>query len=411
MITEKNEKAVLSSIIFMEDRFRKAPKEELPFILLNETQQLIPFRIASLFEYGKLKGISGVDRISENGEITDIFKNIVKHSPEKTALITSDSPEIGHYLLFVKEDDTNVIFSKDDPFQDHEVNLLVLMVQCYISARDVYHKKPFKLNKILTCIGLVLLIVSLLPVHSATYAKSEVDMENPFIIRSDVAGIIDHIFVQPNAIVHKGDNLVKLDEKQIMTNLAVAKKAEEIAQSEYEESAQGGMMGDTKARGQIQILQDKIEEEKEHVSYQEYLLSKSLIKSPVDGIAMFDDISSLVGKPVSIGESIMNISSETSHVLKMYVPVQEITTFQNDARVRFFDNLNPTSPHDGHVFYAGYTATNRPDGSAVYIYKANMDMQLRPGIQGTAEIIGPKRPLILWLLRKPIDYIRPWISF
>ena len=50
----------------------------------------------------------------------------------------------------------------------------------------------------------------------------------------------------------------------------------------------------------------------------------------------------------------------------------------------------------------------------VLSYTARADLDeggaLRLGLKGSAKVFGPRRPLILWLLRRPIAYIRQLIA-
>jgi len=62
----------------------------------------------------------------------------------------------------------------------------------------------------------------------------------------------------------------------------------------------------------------------------------------------------------------------------------------------------------GTGFVSVSTTTMTPSG--VLAYTARADLQhvadLRLGLKGTAKIFGPRRPLAVWLLRKPLAYIR-----
>ena len=48
--------------------------------------------------------------------------------------------------------------------------------------------------------------------------------------------------------------------------------------------------------------------------------------------------------------------------------------------------------------------TSRVDG--VIGFKVGLIATLRLGLKGTAKIFGPRRPLALWLLRRPIAFLR-----
>jgi hypothetical protein len=47
-----------------------------------------------------------------------------------------------------------------------------------------------------------------------------------------------------------------------------------------------------------------------------------------------------------------------------------------------------------------------------YAFRASLDRAstLRLGLKGTAKIYGPRRSLVLWLLRRPLTVMREWLS-
>lgn len=393
----------LSSVIALETRFREAPKDELGFILINETQALVPYRQAVLFQYGKLRLISGTDVI-EPSDYTDRLKALVGRITEDGVVLDSVD-DVAPHVLLIKKKDVVVAYCRNEPFLEQEVNTLSLLLSCYYTSLYVVEPKKRRNRWVLPacCVGVLALFF---PVHSVTYSRGEVDVTNPSYIRSSLSGVIQDVEVLPNHPVHKGDVLVRLDNRLVLSDLEVAKDALGVAKAQYEDVVQEGMTDD-KARKQVRVLEDKIQEEQAKVTYQTTLLSKSVLKAPSDGIAMFNDRASLIGHPVSVGENIMVVSSPSSNRLKIYTPVDDVTSFDTMASVRFFDNVQPLSPHYGHRVSVGYEPQTRPDGTLIYQDEAVMDMSLRPGIQGTVEIYGGYRPLVLWLLRKPIAYILP----
>jgi hypothetical protein len=81
--------------------------------------------------------------------------------------------------------------------------------------------------------------------------------------------------------------------------------------------------------------------------------------------------------------------------------------------VVFFPNVNPDQPSRGRLTYTGYGTTPGADGVLSYVFRAHLDDArdgLRLGLKGTAKVFGPRRPFLLWVLRRPLAVVREWLS-
>ena len=78
----------------------------------------------------------------------------------------------------------------------------------------------------------------------------------------------------------------------------------------------------------------------------------------------------------------------------------------------FFSNLTPDQPVTGKVVFVSYATTVTPSGVLAYTARADLagGADLRLGLKGTAKIFGPPRPLAVWLLRRPLAYLRQLVA-
>ena len=74
----------------------------------------------------------------------------------------------------------------------------------------------------------------------------------------------------------------------------------------------------------------------------------------------------------------------------------------------FFNNINPDQPVEGRLVFASYGASLGPSGVLAYTARADLTpgTALRLGLKGSAKIYGPPRPLALWVLRRPLAWVR-----
>ena len=78
-------------------------------------------------------------------------------------------------------------------------------------------------------IATILLIISLYPAKESALVPAEVTARNPQLVRSSLEGVIEQLTVMPNQEIKKGQVLAHLDDAQLRSRLAVAKKNLEMA--------------------------------------------------------------------------------------------------------------------------------------------------------------------------------------
>ena len=128
-----------------------------------------------------------------------------------------------------------------------------------------------------------------------------------------------------------------------------------------------------------------------------------------DGIAIFDDIADWEGRPVALGERIMLLADPQARALEINLGVADAINLEPGADIRFFLNIDPADPVAASLTRAGYRARAMPDGTMAYRLRATLDdddPRLRIGLRGTARIYGDRTLLVLYLLRRPIAWLR-----
>jgi multidrug resistance efflux pump len=260
--------------------------------------------------------------------------------------------------------------------------------------------------------GVALILAgSLAPIRSSVLAPAEVAASVPSPVRAPFDGVVESVHVAPNAAVHRGDLLVTLDTTERRAKAEVAEKALEIARAEYQETTQQAL-ADPRVKSRLAILQTKVAQAQLELDYDKTLLAQSSILATSDGVAVFDDAQQWSGRPVSQGERIMVVAAPQSDSIDIHVPVSDVVTFAGDADVEFFPNVAPDRPSHGKLSYAGYVSSPTMAGVLSYLFRAHLDdapQGLRLGLKGTAKIYGPRRPFLLWALRRPLAVVRQWL--
>lgn len=250
------------------------------------------------------------------------------------------------------------------------------------------------------------------PVRLTVLASGELVPANPAIIRVPIEGVVDEFFVQPNQKVEEGQPLFKLDLTSLTSRLQVAQQETQIASTELRQSTLQSL-SDSKSRRLIAPQEGKAAERRLEADYLRELLSKAQIKAPRAGVALFDDPSEWIGRPVVAGEKVMVVANEGQVEIEAWIPISDAIELPDAAPVTLYLNASPLSPVDGTLRYFGHEAIQRPDGSYAYRLRATLDAGesgRRVGLKGTVRVSGQFVPLSYWVFRKPLAWLRQFLG-
>lgn len=429
----------LSALIELEQRARALPAAELGYLMVNDTLTVVPYQQAAFWRGGKIAAVSGVAAADAGGPYHRWLTRVLAaaaSSPRRDEIRVVEAADLGVspaewaewfppaavWCPLVdrrRELLGGLLFGRHDPWRDGELQLLGVLAGTYALSLAVdelpsHHRwhRVGRRRALVVAAVVAALAASLAPIRSSVLAPAEVVAASPFPVRAPFDGVVDSIHVTPNAAVKRGDLLVSFDTTERRAKAEVAEKALDIARAEYSEESQRALT-DPRAKGRFSILQAKVAQAELELAYDRSTLERAAVKAPTDGVAVFDDAQQWSGRPAVLGERIMVIAPSRSADLDIRVPVAQVVTFAEDAEVVFFPNVNPDQPSRGRLTYAGYASAPGTDGVLAYVFRAHLDNApdgLRLGLKGTAKLFGPRRPFLLWALRRPLAVVREWLS-
>lgn len=429
----------LSALIELEQRARALPAAELGYLMVNDTLTIMPYQQAAFWRDGKVAAVSGVAAAETGGPYHRWLATVLaaiaasprareRHVVDVAALgpVAADwaewfPPEALWCPLIDRRSELlgGLLFGRHDPWLEGEQQLIGLLGGTYALSLAVDELRPRRhwhrigRRRAVWVIGAAaVLAASMLPVRSSVLAPAEIVAAAPFPIRAPFDGVVASIDVTPNAMVKRGDVLVSFDTTERQAKAEVAAKSLQIAQAEYSEASQQAFTN-PQAKGRFSILQARVAQAEAELAYDRSMLARATVKAPTDGVAVFDDPQQWLGRPAVLGERIMVIAPARSADLDIRVPIAQVVTFAKGSEVVFFPNVDPEHPSRGTLTYAGYDSGIGPDGVMAYTFRAHLDSApqgLRLGLKGTAKIFGPRRPFLLWVLRRPLAVVRAWLS-
>jgi hypothetical protein len=242
-------------------------------------------------------------------------------------------------------------------------------------------------------------------------APGELVPANPATIRAPLDGVIADFAVRPNQAVIEGQPLFSFDQAPIGSKLDVAREALATAQAEYRQAAQM-VLNDPRAKAQLATLLGKIAEKQAQASFLEGQAQRSRVLAPKAGVALFDDPSEWIGRPVQTGERIMQVAAGDDVEIEAWVPIGDAIPLADKATVHLYLSASPLTPLSGTLRYMSHRASARPDGSYAYRVRAKLDSLSgqRIGLKGTAKLVGDRVPLVYWMLRRPLASIRQFLA-
>lgn len=247
----------------------------------------------------------------------------------------------------------------------------------------------------------------LLPVRLTVMAPGELVPAQPVVIRAPLDGVVDVFHVQPNQPVQRDQPLFGFDKALVQSKLDVAAQALATAETEYRQTGQQAL-SDTRAKPQLAVLTGRIEEKRAEVHYLQDQLARAHVLAPQAGVALFDDPSEWIGKPVSVGERIMRIAVPGDVEVEAWLPLADAIALAPGAAVQLYLNASPLQPVTARLRYLAHDAVQRPDGSYAYRVRAILQGATthRVGLKGSAKLHGGWVPLCYWVLRRPWAALR-----
>lgn len=432
----------LTLLLQLQQRAEQAPSDELRYVVVNETADLLPYRQAVLWHipHQQLVAVSGVAKPEPNAPYNVWLKRFFRffHSQARAnqlmafnaADLPSDLadewqewlPEWGLWIPLSHRLGTQyvLILFRDAVWQDGDIHLLSYLANSYGQALALSEMTPARsftfshLRKKILQISAVIAVslLMLMPVRQSVLAEAEVIAQKPHLVRAPLDGVVETFFVQPNDNVREGQKLFALDTTQLRSRLAVAQETLDMAKTDYLQTTQQAIL-DASAKAKLASLKSKWEQQIAEVDYVRSLLARCEVTTNKAGIAVFDDPSDWLGHPVKQGEKILAVANPDAVELEIYLPMDDLLELHDGSEVLFFPNVSPHHPLEAHLNYFSYKANSTPANIMAYRLTAEFTQKTdnpRLGYRGIAKLYGSKQMFIVWLLRKPIRTARMWLG-
>lgn len=429
----------LAVLVQLEQRARSAETPQaLAFVMVNDTRGLLDYRRALFWdaERRSLQACSGLVALEPQSPLAGWLAGVCRiwqgrddatrlHELTVADCGGSDGGEWGTHVtgrlfwLPVRHPDKQLagalLLDRDGPFTAADLSVLTLLLDGYGHAWSALHRRArirprinLRSHRLGMAAVTAVVLACLFPVRQSVLAPAEIVARDPAVLRAPVQAIVEQILVRPNQDVAAGEPVVRLDTREWESRRQSALQELTVADAEYRQAQQQALFDDRSKAG-LATLKGRIEQARADVAFIEDNLSRMTITAPRAGVAIYDDPSEWIGRPVALGERIMQIAEPGEGELEIHLPVADAIDLDAGSDIRLFLNNAPASPLEATLERIGYRASLTADGIMAYRVSGRFsapDPRIRVGLKGTAKLYGERTALLVYVLRRPLTALR-----
>ncbi len=254
--------------------------------------------------------------------------------------------------------------------------------------------------------GLKLAVVSALCMLTAlAFVKTEFRVSGKAVLEGSVQraavapfdGFLAQSLVRPGDVVHKGDTLAVLEDR----DLVLEKKRWEIEVRKLQQKFRDAQSQHDRLA--MQLLQAQIDQADAQAALANDKLVRSKIAAAVDGFVVSGDLSQMLGAPVQLGKVLFEIAPLNSYRVVLHVDEEDIRHVQVGQQ----GVLAPTGAAGRTVPFRVARLTSvatAEEGRNFFRVEGDLletELPLRPGMEGIGKVDIGQRPL-LWVVTRSL---------
>lgn len=237
------------------------------------------------------------------------------------------------------------------------------------------------------------------------YRVSAKTVLEPIVQRAAAApfdGFIREAPIRAGDLVHVGDVLCTLDDRELSLERVKSLSRLEEYQKEYHKA-----MAEREA-AKTEILTAQMHQVQSEIALLDDQLSHTRVIAPFDGIVVSGDLSQLLGSPVEKGKVLFEIAPLDSYRLVLEVDERDIADVQVGQHGHLLFSAFPSDPVEVTVAKVTPVSTAK-EGRNFFRVEATLDQRhdrLRPTMEGAAKIEIDRRLLVWIWTHQMVDWIR-----
>lgn len=439
--------AALLALLKVEADARDAASErDLILIMANETRKLTRARQIFVVMPGvtrqlEVQGISSLPAVDRNAPLVIFIEKLVRAAEKAGTLAAAHVfvlPAIGSgsagdtypfreivWLPLVHGPGPQrggLVLAREDVWADQDLVIARRLASAYAHALQAlkgpeksFVRRFIRVSRWHAAVSVAAIAaLGLIRVPLSALAPVEIIARDPFVVAAPIDGVVDAIAIEPNQTVKTGDVLVKLADTTLKNRFEVAAREVQVAEAKLKQSNQIAF-SDPRGMHEIGIARAELALKLAERDFARDLLAKSEIRAQRDGIAVYSDKRDLVGRPVAVGERLLEVADALMLEARIELAVADAVALSPGARVKLFLDSDPLHPWAGSVRRADYKA--KVGENEIVSFRVIADLAAEPGrplprlgVRGTAQVSGDDVSLGFYLFRRPVTALRQWVG-
>ncbi|MFG6443216.1 efflux RND transporter periplasmic adaptor subunit [Roseateles sp. LKC17W] len=332
------------------------------------------------------------------------------------ALAACSAPH-GHWVPMPDHDGSigaGVLYLRHQPYIPAEVVLLQRLADTYGHAWHALAGRPrlglARRRSVQMSVAALLAatVAGLVPVQRHVMAPMEVAPRNPVLITAPLNGAVRTMLVAPNQVVKAGQPLVQFEDLQARNEATLSQQRVAVAEARH---ATLGALAFTEpnARQELASAYAELKLARLTLRYAEDMLARSVVRAPLDGVALYADRRDWEGRAVQVGEELLQVAQPLDVRYRVEMSINDALVLRPGAAVSVYLDNAPLGGYRARVLSMAYTPKQRPGSaeSSYTVWAEPVDGQApRIGGRGTARLYGDEVPLALQLLHRPWSALR-----
>ena len=208
--------------------------------------------------------------------------------------------------------------------------------------------------------------------------------------------------IRAGDIVHQGDELATLDDREYQLERSRWQSQADQSQRQYHEALGNG------SASQVQIFAAQVAQARAQVALLDEQIARTRIKSPFDGVIVTGDLSQSLGVPVQRGQVLFQIAPLDSYRVILQVDERDIADVTIDQQGQLVLSGSPNDPLLFRVRRITPVSTTN-EGRNFFRVEAELDgapLRLKPGMEGVGKIEVDTRLLVWIWTHQATDWVK-----
>jgi biotin carboxyl carrier protein len=441
--TSDDPSGALSLLQFEAEIRRQSTRIELQFHLANEMRRVLRFRQAFMLEVpvGRppvVQAVSSLSTVDADSTLVRWAKATVTGLQADTGLAKATRFDANAYaelgsadvaypfsclmwVPLIDRDDVvfaGVLLAEAQPWRQADQVIAERLGATYAHAwlalapRRVLWSPSGNRRWWMAATAVLVAGVLAMPVRLSALAPVEVVPARPAVLAAPIQGVIDKVLVAPNTPVKAGDPVITFEDTRLRNEQALAEQRLAVARARSLRSSQAAF-GSADASHDVAITKAELDLAQAEYQYATDVLARTRLAAPMDGVVVYSDRRDLEGRPVEVGQQLLQIANPQQVEFHIELPARDNIVIGDAAEVTVYLDSSPLHPITARLVRASYQAKPTADKVLAFNLTAQPGEKtdlLRIGSRGTAQVYGERVPLAYKIVRRPLAALRQWMG-